>query len=258
MKDLFELKLGTMTMDEYEKKFFELLKYVDFIKDEKVSIQSFLSGLPSFYSDKIQYDNPKTLEDTIRRARHIYEQSKGRTVFQKAWNDKMKGEKDQRNKGFKPSFFRNNSQENQQDQQAQNEHNNVDSFGERPRKKPIQCWGCEGNNLYRVFPHKGERMRVVHNIQDDETIEDMGGSMPSIYAAFQHKKVEYQSPMIEVEGKIDNQPIEFFIDSGASHSYINANIVEIFYLQRSKHNKYWLVQLAIGAKRNINALVKDF
>ena len=67
MKEFFELKLGTMTMEEYKKRFFELLKYVDFINDEKVKIQRFLSGLPSFCSDKIQYDNPKTLEETIRR-----------------------------------------------------------------------------------------------------------------------------------------------------------------------------------------------
>jgi predicted aspartyl protease len=64
--------------------------------------------------------------------------------------------------------------------------------------------------------------------------------------------------MIEVEGKIDNQPIEILIDYGASHSYINSNIVEIFHLQRSKHKKYWLVQLATGAKRKINELVKYF
>jgi hypothetical protein len=94
MKEFFELKLGTMTMDGYDKCFFQLLKYVDFIKDEKVKIQSFLSGLPSFYSEKIQYDNPKTLEETIRRARHLYEKNKGTSVFQKAWNDKMKGKKD--------------------------------------------------------------------------------------------------------------------------------------------------------------------
>jgi hypothetical protein len=36
IKDLFELKLGTMTMEEYEKQLFELLKYVDFIKDDEV------------------------------------------------------------------------------------------------------------------------------------------------------------------------------------------------------------------------------
>jgi hypothetical protein len=72
----------------------------------------------------------------------------------------------------------------------------------------------------------------------------MGGNMPRIYAALDNKQVEYQSPMIEVEGKIDNQPITILIDYGASHSYINSNIVEIFHLQRSKHKKSWLVQLA--------------
>jgi hypothetical protein len=87
-------------------------------------------------------------------------------------------------------------------------------------------------------------------------VEDMGGSMPSIYAALDKNQVEYQSPMIEVEGNIDNHPIEILIDSGASHSYINFNIIEIFHLQRSKHNKYWLVQLATGDKRKINELVK--
>jgi hypothetical protein len=62
--------------------------------------------------------------------------------------------------------------------------------------------------------------------------------------------------MIEVEGKIGNQPITFFIDFVASHSYINANIVEIFHLQRSRHKKSWLVQLPTRDKRKINELVK--
>jgi N-glycosylase/DNA lyase len=66
MKELFELKLGSMTIDEYERRFLELLKYVSFIKDETVKIPRYLSGLPSFISDKIQYDDPKTLEETIR------------------------------------------------------------------------------------------------------------------------------------------------------------------------------------------------
>ena len=45
MEELFELKLGRMTMEVYEKKFIELLKYVDFIRDEKVNIKRFLSGI---------------------------------------------------------------------------------------------------------------------------------------------------------------------------------------------------------------------
>jgi hypothetical protein len=66
MKDLFELKLGSMTIDEYERRFLELLKYVSFIKDDTVKIQRYLSGFPSFISDKIQYDYPKILEENIR------------------------------------------------------------------------------------------------------------------------------------------------------------------------------------------------
>jgi hypothetical protein len=65
--------------------------------------------------------------------------------------------------------------------------------------------------------------------------------MPMIYATLDNNKVEYQSPMIEVEGKIDNYPIEILIHFGASHSYINDNIVERLHLQRSKHKKSWLV-----------------
>jgi predicted aspartyl protease len=34
--------------------------------------------------------------------------------------------------------------------------------------------------------------------------------------------------MIEVEGKINNQTIAILIDLGASHSYLDPNMVEIF------------------------------
>jgi hypothetical protein len=101
-----------MTMNEYENMFYELLKYEDFIKDEKVKIQRFLSGLPSLYSYKIQYDNPRTLEEAIKRENNIYEKSRGRPVFQKTSNDKMNGKKDKIHKGLKGPFFKNNSQEN--------------------------------------------------------------------------------------------------------------------------------------------------
>jgi hypothetical protein len=78
MQEFFELKLGSMTMGEYEKKFLVLLKYVGFIKDEKVKIQIFFRGLPSFYKEKIQYDEPRTSIETIMKAKYLYEQGKGR------------------------------------------------------------------------------------------------------------------------------------------------------------------------------------
>jgi hypothetical protein len=89
-------------------------------------------------------------------------------------------------------------------------------------------------------------MRFVHNIQEAETVEDMGGIMPKIYATLDNKQEKYQPPMIEVERKINNHPIAILIDYGDNHSYINSYIIGIFILQMSKHKKYWLVQLATG------------
>jgi hypothetical protein len=109
MKDLFELKLGSMAIHEYERRFLELLKYVSFIKDETVRIQRYLSGFPSFSSDNIQYDDTNTLEETIRQDKCLYNQQKARPTFQKSWGDKNKFKMDQRKKGTKPPFFRNNS-----------------------------------------------------------------------------------------------------------------------------------------------------
>ena len=73
MQELFELMLGNLTMEEYENRFLEILRYVGFNKDEKVKIQIFLSGFPSFYSYKIHFDEPKTLEDSIRKDKYLYE-----------------------------------------------------------------------------------------------------------------------------------------------------------------------------------------
>jgi hypothetical protein len=66
MKEVFELNIGSMTIDEYERRFLKLLMYVSFIKEDPVNIQRYLSGLPSIISDMIQDDDPKTLDETIR------------------------------------------------------------------------------------------------------------------------------------------------------------------------------------------------
>jgi hypothetical protein len=46
--------------------------------------------------------------------------------------------------------------------------------------------------------------------------------------------------MIELEGKINNQPISILIDLGAIHSYLDPKMVERFNFPRSKLGKFWL------------------
>jgi hypothetical protein len=74
------------------------------------------------------------LDETIRRENHIYDQSIGRSVFQRPWNENMKAKKEKRKKRFKSPFFKNNLKTNQQGKSTQNEHKKENSFGKRPRK----------------------------------------------------------------------------------------------------------------------------
>jgi hypothetical protein len=75
-KYFYELKLGQLTIDEYVKTFLDLTRFVPYIKDGKTKIQWFISGLPQYFQDRIEFDEPKTLEYTIRKERYCYEQFK--------------------------------------------------------------------------------------------------------------------------------------------------------------------------------------
>jgi hypothetical protein len=101
----------------------------------------------------------------------------------------------------------------------------IEIGGQRPRKPPIKCWGYKGDHMFRDCPHRGEKVRIVHNVQQDETMEDMGINVPRISVALDNKKTKYKSDMIEVEGMINNQTIVILIDSGVIHSYIDPKMV---------------------------------
>jgi hypothetical protein len=88
-------------------------------------------------------------------------------------------------------------------------------------------------------------------------MEDMGKSVPRIYTTLNNKKEEFQSHMIKVEGMINNHFFTILIHSRASHNYMEPKVEERFQLPRCKHEKYWLVQLATGAKRKVVVLVKS-
>ena len=74
-------------MEGYENKIPEILRYVRYIKDEKVKIQHFLSGLPQSYIVRIEFYEPRTLEEAIRKAKYCYEKIKGNIDYHKAWKD---------------------------------------------------------------------------------------------------------------------------------------------------------------------------
>jgi hypothetical protein len=81
------------------------LNNIPYLKDEKARIHRLLSGFPQSYQEKIEFDEPKTLEGTIRKAKYCYYQSKHRKYPLKDW--KKKDNSGFQKNGFKPSQYKN-------------------------------------------------------------------------------------------------------------------------------------------------------
>ena len=64
-KEFYELRMGSMTDEEYTSRFLELLRYVPYLREEKDKVQRFFSGLRVTYIDRIEFDEPRSLEEAI-------------------------------------------------------------------------------------------------------------------------------------------------------------------------------------------------
>jgi hypothetical protein len=96
--------------------------------------------------------------------------------------DKKKFKREHRQKGNKPPFFRNNPQ----GKPSFREKKITEVGGQRPRQTPIQCWGCKGDHKYINCAKKSDKVKVVHIVQQAETVEDMG---KVLLGSIQHWKI---------------------------------------------------------------------
>ena len=87
-------------MDEFITRFTSLLRYVPYIREEKAKVQRFVSSLPLSMRERIEFDNPKTMDEAIRKARIFYQQSKHKgEILGKKWVDKKNSKLDGNTKG---------------------------------------------------------------------------------------------------------------------------------------------------------------
>ena len=77
-----------MNIEDLINKFLELLRFVTYIKEEKVKVQRFLSCLPQYYKDRIEFDNPKSLDEALRKERLCFEHYEQRNGISKVWKGK--------------------------------------------------------------------------------------------------------------------------------------------------------------------------
>jgi hypothetical protein len=80
--------------------------------------------------------------------------------------------------------------------------------------------------------------------------------VPRIYAVVENRQADHQASVVELEGIIAKKPISILIDPGSNLSYISPQVVEACSLQRKKHARAWLVQLATRTKRKVVEVIE--
>lgn len=58
--------MRSMKYEAYTSKFFELLRYLPYITNEKAKVKRFVSDSPLEFRDWVEYDKPQSLEELIR------------------------------------------------------------------------------------------------------------------------------------------------------------------------------------------------
>ena len=146
-----------MTMKYLNNKFLSLLRYVPYLVDEKQKVQRFLSYLPYHIKDRIEYDNPKNLEEAMRKSNFCYEHNQKKENMANWKAKKNNNHYDQKKKEFVPNqnsknnkdrIFsnknfqgnKNNSPSNQNNSKGKELANNHSNYTKNFEcKEPIKC-----------------------------------------------------------------------------------------------------------------------
>ena len=94
--------------------------------------------------------------------------------------------------------------------------------------------------MCRNCPLENESARPAYNVQEAETVGQVGRVVPRIYAALEDRWVDHQSTVVEVASKVVEQSVSILIDPSSTHSYIAPRVVDICAFKKVRHNKSWL------------------
>ena len=95
--------------------------------------------------------------------------------------------------------------------------------------------------MRRNCPLENESARLVYNIQEAETVDQVARAVLRIYAALEDCQEDHQSTVVEASCNIVEKYVSILIDPGSTHSYITPKVVEICAFKKVKHRKSWLV-----------------
>ena len=93
--------------------------------------------------------------------------------------------------------------------------------------------------MRRNFPRLNQTNEVVHNLQEDSTVGEVGKSYHQIKASLENRQADYQSAIMDIEGTISNQSLSILIYTGVTLSYITPKVMEDCQLSKIRYAKPW-------------------
>jgi hypothetical protein len=93
-------------------------------------------------------------------------------------------------------------------------------------------------------------------VQEATIVNDVAKSVPRIYAVVENRQARPPSFSSGAGRYNCKTTISILIDPGSNLSYVSPQVVEACALQRKKHARAWLVQLATRTKRKVVEVIE--
>jgi hypothetical protein len=294
VEEFHHLKQANMSVEEYERKFYELKPFSGFKDDGPILVQHFIRGLNNLISGEVAVLEPQNLRDAITKAYLVERKIKGRGGYASGQTSNVgsgsKGNFDQGNsknqqssfkggQNFPKKKFQNNNKNDGKSQQTQNRGNyrtqqrfpppqsqnsqNLNKGGYQQSSAPpaknlgrnTGCYSCGQQGHIAVRCPQRTNLTNPNLAVSEPTVGDAGRSH-RVFATVDHRQAEHQNTVIETSGLLKGKTISILFDSGATDSFISSSLIEKCGLAVVGQGVKWQVELASGAKMTTDLCVQ--
>jgi hypothetical protein len=281
---------GNRTVEEYEIRFMELVKYVSYMDNDQRQAEHFVYGLNPKIRAMVRMWKPSSVVEAVENARYAEEHmslnggmrstfphhpgfvgkaprtfSRGGSSRPPPYGNRVAPRTVATGISMAASATSHSSPTTQagprpsQGATSRGRGSRGRNSFQRPSQSSAQvpsrvtCWGCGGPHYQRDCPELQEGF--VHR----EGKAPMGRASGShqIYAAVNNRQEEHQSTVVESSGMLNHVNVKILFDSGATDSFISPSALEKSGLAAYEHDDFKQVEMASGEKQAVGPSIDN-
>jgi hypothetical protein len=281
---------GNRTVEEYEIRFMELVKYVSYMDNDQRQAERFVYGLNPKIRAMVRMWKPSSVAEVVENAcyaeEHMNLTGGTRPTFPHRPGFVGKAPRTfPRGGGSRPPPYGNRvtprtvaagismavsaaSRSSPTTQTGPRPSQGTTSRGRGSRgrnsfqrqshnsaqvQSRVTCWGCGGPHYQRDCPEL--QSGFVH--REGKASMGRASSSHQIYAAVNNRQAEHQSTVVESSGMLNHINVKILFDSGATDSFISPSALEKSGLAAYEHDDFKQVEMASGEKQAVGPSVDN-